>query len=54
MPVAFDLVGQQWQRKIIVAAVAAAGILLLLTSGPASPEDGFWHEASNEAASFLS
>ena len=45
MTVVFDLVGQQWQRKIIVLAVALIGILLLLVSAPISPEQDVWHEA---------
>ena len=45
MPIAFDLVGQQWQRKIIVLAAALIGIALFMAGGPVSPEDDFWHEA---------
>lgn len=42
---ALDLVEQQWQRKIIVAVVGLASILLLMVTGPMSPEASFWHEA---------
>jgi protein-S-isoprenylcysteine O-methyltransferase Ste14 len=45
MPIVFDLVGQQWQRKIIVLAVALVGIVLAVAGGPVMPEDDFWHEA---------
>lgn len=44
MPFALDLVGQQWQRKIIVLIVVVLGLILLMTSSPVSPEDGLWHE----------
>jgi protein-S-isoprenylcysteine O-methyltransferase Ste14 len=53
MAIAFDLVGQQWQRKIIVVGAAAAGIALLLAMGPASPEDSYWHEAVERSGIFL-
>jgi protein-S-isoprenylcysteine O-methyltransferase Ste14 len=45
MAIAFDLVGQQWQRKIIVVAAVAVGVAVLLSMRPVSPEDAFWHEA---------
>ncbi len=45
MAIAFDLVGQQWQRKIIVVAAAAVGVAGLISMQPVSPEDAFWHEA---------
>src|SRR3989337_789925 len=45
MPIVFDLVGQQWQRKIIVLIVALLGTGLLMTSGSVLPEDNLWHEA---------
>lgn len=45
MAIAFDLVGQQWQRKIIVIAAAAVGVAVLLSMRPVSAEDAFWHEA---------
>jgi protein-S-isoprenylcysteine O-methyltransferase Ste14 len=44
MAIAFDLVGQQWQRKIIVAGAAFIGIGVLMAMQPVSPEDGVWHE----------
>ncbi|MGD9925719.1 MAG: isoprenylcysteine carboxylmethyltransferase family protein [Pseudorhodoplanes sp.] len=44
MSVTFDLVGRQWQRKLIVAAAAALGIFLLLTTAPVSRENDPWHE----------
>ena len=45
MAIAFDLVGQQWQRKIIVVAAAAVGVAVLIAMRPASPEGAYWHEA---------
>lgn len=53
MPIVFDLVGQQWQRKIIVLMVALLGIVLLMTSGPVSPEDDLWHEAIERSGVLL-
>lgn len=53
MAIAFDLVGQQWQRKIIVVGAAAIGIALLLAMGPASPEDSYWHEAVERSGIFF-
>jgi protein-S-isoprenylcysteine O-methyltransferase Ste14 len=53
MAIAFDLVGQQWQRKIIVGGAVAAGIALLLAMGPASPEDSYWHEAVERSGIFF-
>lgn len=45
MAIAFDLVGQQWQRKIIVVAAAAVGVAVLISMRPVSPEGAYWHEA---------
>jgi protein-S-isoprenylcysteine O-methyltransferase Ste14 len=45
MAIAFDLVGQQWQRKIIVVAAAVVGVAVLIAMRPASPEGAYWHEA---------
>ena len=53
MALAFDLVGQQWQRKIIVVAAAAVGIALLMAMGPASPEDATWHETVERSGIFF-
>ncbi|WP_409723198.1 methyltransferase family protein [Pseudorhodoplanes sp.] len=44
MAIAFDLVGQQWQRKIIVVGAAAVGLGLLMAMQPVSPESAPWHE----------
>ncbi|ARP98894.1 methyltransferase family protein [Pseudorhodoplanes sinuspersici] len=44
MPIVFDLVGQQWQRKLIVLAVVAVGVFLTMASEPVFPEDSLWHE----------
>jgi protein-S-isoprenylcysteine O-methyltransferase Ste14 len=44
MPISFDLVGQQWQRKLIVVAAIAIGIGVVLTSRPFSPEGSLLHE----------
>jgi protein-S-isoprenylcysteine O-methyltransferase Ste14 len=53
MAIVFDLVGQQWQRKIIVVAAAAVGIALLMAMGPASPEDATWHEMVERSGIFF-
>lgn len=53
MPIVFDLVGQQWQRKIIVLIVALLGACLLMTSGSILPEDNLWHEAIERGGVFL-
>ncbi len=45
MAIALDLVGQQWQRKIIVGGAAIIGLTLLMAMRPASPENAYWHEA---------
>jgi len=45
MPIVFDLVGQQWQRKLIVLAVIVVGVFLIVASEPVSPEGSLWHEA---------
>ncbi len=53
MAVALDLVGQQWQRKIIVLLAALVGIALLLMMRPVSPEDAAWHELIERTGIFL-
>lgn len=53
MPIVFDLVGQQWQRKLIVLAVAVAGVFLLAASGPVSPEGSLLHEAIERSGILL-
>jgi protein-S-isoprenylcysteine O-methyltransferase Ste14 len=53
MAIAFDLVGQQWQRKIIVAGAALVGLAALLTIQPASPEDAAWHETVERSGIFF-
>jgi protein-S-isoprenylcysteine O-methyltransferase Ste14 len=53
MPIVFDLVGQQWQRKIIVLIVSFLGACLLMTSGSMSPEDNLWHEAIERGGVFF-
>jgi protein-S-isoprenylcysteine O-methyltransferase Ste14 len=53
MAIAFDLVGQQWQRKIIVVGAAAVGVALLMAMGPASPEDSTWHETVERSGFFF-
>jgi len=45
MPFVLDLVSQQWQRKVIVLAVAVLGVVLAFLGGPAMPEGNFSHEA---------
>lgn len=45
MPIVFDLVGQQWQRKLIVLAVIVVGAFLIIASEPVSREGSLWHEA---------
>jgi protein-S-isoprenylcysteine O-methyltransferase Ste14 len=44
MAIAFDLVGQQWQRKIIVTGAASVGLAVLMAMQPVSPENAAWHE----------
>ena len=53
MAIAFDLVGQQWQRKIIVVAAAAVGDRALMAMRPVSPEGAYWHEAVERSGIFL-
>jgi protein-S-isoprenylcysteine O-methyltransferase Ste14 len=53
MAIAFDLVGQQWQRKLIVLAATAIGLALVFAIGPASPEGASWHEAVERSGIFL-
>jgi protein-S-isoprenylcysteine O-methyltransferase Ste14 len=53
MAIAFDLVGQQWQRKIIVVGAAAVGLALLTAMGPASPEGAAWHEVVERSGVFF-
>lgn len=53
MPIVFDLVGQQWQRKIIVLIVALLGICLLMASGSVLPENNLWHEAIERGGVFF-
>jgi protein-S-isoprenylcysteine O-methyltransferase Ste14 len=53
MPIMLDLVGRQWQRKIIVLIVALLGIGLLMASGSVSPEDNLWHEAIERGGVFF-
>ncbi len=53
MPIAFDLVGQQWQRKFMVVAAIAVGVVLLLTMQPASAEGEAWHEAVERTGMIL-
>jgi protein-S-isoprenylcysteine O-methyltransferase Ste14 len=53
MAIAFDLVGQQWQRKIIVVAAAIIGLGGLLAMQPVSPEDAIWHETVERSGIFF-
>jgi protein-S-isoprenylcysteine O-methyltransferase Ste14 len=53
MAIAFDLVGQQWQRKIIVLVAALAGLAALMAMQPASPEDAAWHETVERSGIFF-
>jgi protein-S-isoprenylcysteine O-methyltransferase Ste14 len=53
MAIAFDLVGQQWQRKIIVVGAAAIGLAVLMAMQPVSPEDGIWHETVERSGIFF-
>lgn len=45
MPIILDLVGRQWQRKVMVLAAVLVGVFLLMIGRPMSPEADFWHEA---------
>lgn len=49
----FDLVGQQWQRKLMVVAAIAVGLALLMTMQPASPEGASWHETVERSGGIL-
>jgi protein-S-isoprenylcysteine O-methyltransferase Ste14 len=53
MPISFDLVGQQWQRKAIVVAAVAVGTVLLMTMRPVSPEGAYWHETVERTGMIL-
>jgi protein-S-isoprenylcysteine O-methyltransferase Ste14 len=53
MAIAFDLVGQQWQRKIIVGVASLAGLAALMAIQPASPEDATWHEMVERSGIFF-
>lgn len=53
MAIAFDLVGQQWQRKIIVAGAALVGLVALMAMQPVSPEDAPWHETVERSGIFF-
>ena len=53
MPIAFDLVGQQWQRKLMVAVAIVIGVGLLMTMRPVSPEGSYWHETVERTGMIL-
>ena len=44
MPIVFDLVGQQWQRKLIVLGAVIVGVFLIMASEPVLREGNLWHE----------
>ncbi|NWG24698.1 MAG: isoprenylcysteine carboxylmethyltransferase family protein [Pseudorhodoplanes sp.] len=52
MPFVFDLVGRQWQRKIMVWAAVAVGIAVLMAMRPVWPEGAYGHEAIERAGIF--
>lgn len=45
MPISFDLVRQQWQRKLIIVAAITVGIAVVLASRPSWSEGSLLHEA---------
>lgn len=45
MPVSFDLVRQQWQRKLIIVAAVMLALGAVMASRPISSEGSFLHEA---------
>jgi protein-S-isoprenylcysteine O-methyltransferase Ste14 len=53
MGISFDLVRQQWQRKLIIVAAIAIGIAIVLASRPSSLEGGFLHEAVERSGIIL-
>jgi protein-S-isoprenylcysteine O-methyltransferase Ste14 len=53
MRISFDLVRQQWQRKLIILAAIAIGIGVVLTSRPSWSEGSFLHEAVERSGLFL-
>ena len=53
MPISFDLVRQQWQRKLIIVAAVAIGLGVIMGSRPISSEGNFLHEAVERSSVFL-
>jgi protein-S-isoprenylcysteine O-methyltransferase Ste14 len=53
MPISLDLVRQQWQRKLIIVAAVAIGLVVVMGSRPISPEGSFLHEAVERSGIFL-
>lgn len=53
MPISFDLVRQQWQRKLIIVAAVAIGLGVIMGSRPISSEGNFLHEAVERSGVFL-
>ncbi|MET0445725.1 MAG: isoprenylcysteine carboxylmethyltransferase family protein [Pseudorhodoplanes sp.] len=53
MPISFDLVRQQWQRKLIIIAAIAIGIAMVMASRPYSSEGNLLHEAVERSGFFL-
>lgn len=53
MPISFDLVRQQWQRKLIIVVAIAIGIGVVLASRPSWSEGSLPHEALERAGILL-
>src|SRR6187399_1591484 len=53
MPISFDLVRQQWQRKLIIVAAIAIGIAVVMASRPFSSEGNLLHETVERSGFFL-
>jgi protein-S-isoprenylcysteine O-methyltransferase Ste14 len=53
MPISFDLVRQQWQRKLIIVAAIAIGIGVVMTSRPFWSEGSLPHEAVERSGFYL-
>jgi protein-S-isoprenylcysteine O-methyltransferase Ste14 len=53
MPISFDLVRQQWQRKLIIVVAIAIGIGVVMASRPFSSEGSFLHEAVERSGFML-
>ncbi len=53
MPISFDLVRQQWQRKLIIVVAVVIGLAAVMASRPISSEGSFLHETVERGGIFL-